>query len=125
MNSIVGLNRVNLLLPLEFCDRQLRDQDLIVQNLCRGLHPPELTRPKYIAGIRERRSDANRTRLSIQLPVNKCHMAFVRIHLSIRKRERQGNLGSSMKQIAARAGSLRQRKILAIADRKINLDRIK
>lgn len=125
MNHVVRTDGVDLLLTLKFRDRHLRNKDRIVAKLSLRFYPAELARAKYIARIWERRSDANRPGLRVQLPINEYDVALVRIDFAIRKRQCQGNFGRSMKQVAAtRTGSLCQGEIFAVTDGEVDLDGI-
>ena len=125
VNRVVRGDGIDLLLALKFCDRCLRNKNRVVKNLGLGLHPAKLPGTKNVSRIRERSSDANRAGLRIQLPIDKNDVPFLRIDFAIRQRESQRNLRRAMKQVAAaRARPFRQCEILAVADGKIDLDRI-
>ena len=83
MNRIVGADGIDLLLALKFRNRGLWDKNRIVAKLSLRFYPAELARAKYIARIWERRSDANRPGLRVQLPINEDHSTLVGIDLTI------------------------------------------
>ena len=83
MNRVIRGDGVYLLLTLEFSNCNLRNKNCPVKDLSLGFHPSKLTGTKYVARIRKRGGYANRTGLRVELPIDKCNIAPMRIDFTI------------------------------------------
>jgi hypothetical protein len=63
MNRVVCGHGINLFLPLEFSDGDLRNENRIVQRFGFGFYAAELARTKDVAGIWKGGRDTNRSSL--------------------------------------------------------------
>ncbi len=125
VNLVVRVNSVDLLHALQLLNSDLRNQQGVSANLGFGRDAAELARPKNIARIGERGSDADSAGLLVHLTIDKLDLAFMRIRFAVGERQRERHGSGGVQQVASRfACPRRQRQIFGVADREVDLDGI-
>src|SRR5258708_30466392 len=125
MHRIVGMDHGDLIRALQFVHRTLRNQQGVMANFCFSLDAPELAGTQQVLGIREAARDLYGSRLRVDLALDKNDLSFVWIDAAVSKRELQRHRVPTAEQVRFPSSphAARQRKILLLADGKINLDR--
>lgn len=126
VHSIVGTDYGDLIGALQFVHRTLRNQEGFVANFCFSLDASKLTGTQQILGIGEAARDLYCSRLGIDLALDKNDVSLVWIDAAVSERELQRHRVPTAEQVRFPSSlhTTRQRKILLLADGKINLDRV-
>ena len=92
---------VDLLQALQLLHRDLRDKQGIVAHFVSRLDAAELAGAQNVAGIGEHGRDADGAGLRVHLAIDEHDVALVGIDLAVGERQREGNRGCTLEQIAA------------------------